>query len=160
MLAAAKVLSLSARKRADVSGSTVHAPLPFSQWALLRWSTLKVLRVEPAPQEGEPVGPDHVAPLGMVLWALALHGARAELLPEIAGHAAYRIAPGTDLSALDLGAPLASAMERLRRQTTPLRELSTWPGLNRERAMRLLNGVYLQAGLIITRSHPAPAARR
>lgn len=133
----------------------VHAPLPLPQWSLLRWSTLKVLQVEPAPQDEPPAAQDQMAPLGMVLWALALHGARAELLPEIAGHAAYRIAPGTDLSGLDLGGPLAAAMERLRRQTTPLRELSTWPGLSRERATRLLNGIYLQAGLIITRSHPA-----
>ena len=129
----------------------VHAPLPLAQWGLLRWSALKVLQVEPASSGGEP---QHRAPLGMVLWALALHGARAELLPEIAGSAAYRIAPLTDLSALDLSGALASAVARLRRQTTPLRELSNWPGFDRERATRLLNGLYLQSGLIVTRSHP------
>lgn len=142
----------------------VHAPLPLAQWGLLRWSSLKVLQVEPAAPEG-PVGrlagiePSATAsaPLGLVLWALALHGSRAELLPEIAGPVAYRIAPSTDFSSLDLAGTLASAVARLRRQTTPLGEISAWPGLDRERAMRLLNGVYLQSGLIITRSHPAAA---
>lgn len=132
----------------------VHAPLPLAQWGLLRWSTLKVLQVEPAADTGA-VG--HLAPLGLVLWALALHGSRAELLPEIAGPVAYRIAPSTDFSGLDLAGTLASAVGRLRRQTTPLGEISAWPGLDRERAMRLLNGLYLQSGLIITRSHPAAA---
>lgn len=130
----------------------VHAPLPLAQWGLLRWSGLKVLQVEAADSEA-PV--EHLAPLGVVLWALALHGTRADLLPEIAGPVAYRIAPSTDFSGLDLAGTLASAVARLRRHTTPLAEISTWPGLDRERATRLLNGLYLQSGLIITRSHPA-----
>ena len=133
----------------------VHAPLPLSQWGLLRWSALKVLQVEPAAKGGDLTHESHLAPLGVVLWALALHGSRAELLPEIAGSVAYRIAPSTDLSSLSLGGPLASAMTRLRRQSTPLHEISAWPGLNRERAMRLLNGLYLQAGLIVTRALPS-----
>jgi len=130
----------------------VHAPLPLAQWGLLRWSGLKVLQVEAADSEA-PVA--HLAPLGVVLWALALHGTRADLLPEIAGPVAYRIAPSTDFSGLNLAGTLASAVNRLRRQTTPLSEISAWPGLDRERATRLLNGLYLQSGLIITRSHPA-----
>ncbi|MDO9092287.1 MAG: hypothetical protein Q7U99_06625 [Rubrivivax sp.] len=130
----------------------VHAPLPSAQWGLLRWSGLKVLQVDAADADA-PV--EHIAPLGLVLWALALHGSRAELLPEIAGPVAYRIAPSTDFSGLDLAGTLASAVTRLRRQTTPLAEICAWPGLDRERATRLLNGLYLQSGLIITRSHPA-----
>lgn len=137
----------------------VHAPLPLAQWGLLRWHALKVLQVEPAAAGGELTDESHLAPLGVVLWALALHGSRAELLPEIAGPVAYRMAPGTDLSSLSLGGPLASAMARLRRQSTPLHEISGWPGFDRERAMRLLNGLYLQAGLIVTRAHPAGAGR-
>ena len=129
----------------------VHAPLPLAQWGLLRWSAMKVLQVEgasTAPPE------EHHAPLGLVLWALALHGSRAELLPEIAGPVAYRIAPSTDFSGLDLGGTLAAAVARLRRQAKSLSEISAWPGLDRERATRLLNGLYLQSGLIITRSQP------
>lgn len=132
----------------------VHAPLPLAQWSLLRWAAMKVLQVEgatAAPPE------EHHAPLGLVLWALALHGSRADLLPEIAGPVAYRIAPSTDFSGLDLGSTLAAAVGRLRRQATALSEISTWPGLDRERATRLLNGLYLQSGLIITRSQPGAA---
>lgn len=72
-------------------------------------------------------------------------------------HSGHRIAPGTGFSSLDLTGTLASAVARLRRQTTPPGDISAWPALNRERAMRQLNGVYLQSGLIITRSHPAAA---
>lgn len=134
----------------------VHAPLPLPQWALLRWSQLKVLHVERA--LGEPLtepGASHSAPLALVLWALALNGARAELLPEIAGPVAYRIAPGTDLSALDLRGALGAAVNKLRRNTSTLSEMGAWPGFDRERAMRLLNGLYLQAGLMVSRAHPA-----
>ena len=132
----------------------VRAPLPLDQWELLNWAGMNVLQVEPA---SAPVQAEHEAPLGLVLWALALQGSRAQLLPEIAGPVAYRIAPSADFSGLHLSGALASAVTRLRRQTTPLQELSSWPGLDAERATRLLNGLYLQSGLIVTRSHPAAA---
>ncbi len=133
----------------------VHAPLPMGQWAYLRWSAMKVLQVEPTPLD-QP-DPARLVPLATVLWALALHGSRADLLPEIAGPAAYRVMPGTDLSALDLGGVLGTALNRLRKTTTPLSEIESWPGFNHERATRLLNGLYLQAGLLVTRAHPAAA---
>ncbi len=133
---------------------TVQAPLALEQWGLLRWAGLKVLQVEPAPPP-VPAADLHDAPLGLVLWALALHGSRSELLPEIAGPVAYRIAPATELGSLDFAGALAPAIVRLQRQTTTLAELSRCAGFDRERAMRLLNGLYLQAGLMITRTHPA-----
>jgi hypothetical protein len=52
---------------------------------------------------------------------------------------------------------LAASIERLRRRTRNLREMSYWPGLDRVRAMRLLNALYLQGGLIVSRTHPAAA---
>jgi hypothetical protein len=36
----------------------------------------------------------------------------------------------------------------------PLAAIATWPGFDRERASRLMNAIYLQAGLIVSRSHP------
>lgn len=39
--------------------------------------------------------------------------------------------PGTDLSGLDLGGVLGSAVTRLQRQTTTLGELSQWPGIEK-----------------------------
>jgi hypothetical protein len=84
-----------------------------------------------------------------------MHGSREELLPEIAGAAAYRMAPGVNLGDLQLSGTLDAAVRRLQRQTTNLREMAEWPGFDRPRAMRLLNALYLQAGLIVSRTHPA-----
>jgi hypothetical protein len=124
---------------------------------------LRVLRVEPAPELANPgescTPPDEpplwVIPMGPLLWELALRGSRDALLPEIAGVAAYRVVPGADLQALDLTGSLGSAVARLRKEAAPLREIAGWPGFDRERAMRLLNGLYLQAALMISRTHPA-----
>ena len=138
----------------------MHCPVP--QSALLGWrlTELRVLHIEPARIEPFVPGVDHAeasqfAPLGPLLWELALRGSRGELLPEIAGIAAYRIPPGVDLGMLDLSGSLAAAVQRLRRQTTNLREIEQWPGFDRERATRMLNGLYLQAALIVSRTHPA-----
>ena len=45
-------------------------------------------------------------------------------------------------------------LAQLRREPAPLREIATWPGFDADRAARLLNGLYLHAALIVTRSHP------
>lgn len=144
------LLPLTVRPRERV----VRAPLAAAAFDTLDWPALRVLQVEPA---GPPFSTDDqpTTPLGPVLWALALRGARAELLPEITGPAAYRIAPTTDLAALALGDTLGPAVQRLQREAASLDDIARWPGLNRERATRLLNGVYLQAGLIVSRAHPA-----
>lgn len=140
----------------------VHSPLPIAEFLALQLPELEVLRVERAQQLtpslhtlSQPDARSLYAPLGKLLWELALRGSRDELLPEIAGQAAYRITPGLDLAALELSGSLASACERLKRQTTSLREIAEWPGFDRARAMRMLNGLYLQAGLMVTRTHPA-----
>ncbi len=136
----------------------VRSPLQPAQWLALRLPDLRVLRVEPAPTSpGKPGAmPDLPAPqpLPPLLWELALRGARADLLPEIAGVATYRVAPGAELRTLDLGGTLASAVARLRVQTTPLHEIAKWEGFDRDRAMRLLNALYLQSALMVSRSHP------
>ncbi|MDP1899505.1 MAG: hypothetical protein Q8K96_03500 [Rubrivivax sp.] len=142
----------------------MHSPLPLNQLLELRLPDLQVLRVEPAPQRDEPAPagqpqppqtPLHLLPLGPLLWELALRGAREALLPEIAGVATYRVAPGCDLRALDLCGSLATAVARLSLQSSALGEIAGWPGFDRERAMRMLNGLYLQSALIISRSNPA-----
>jgi len=140
----------------------VHCPVRMEQLLAGRLTELQVLHVEPAllrPPGDDDIAlvgePECYAPLGPLLWELALRGAREELLPEISGMAAYRIAPGMDLRGLNLAGSLAAAVERLKRNTTNLREIAEWPGFDRARATRLLNGLYLQAGLIVTRTHPA-----
>lgn len=138
----------------------IHCPLPLPTLLSWRLTELRVLHVEPAriaPYDPARPGPEahQYAALAPLLWELALRGARDELLPEIAGTAAYRVAPGADLSRLDLGGTLAAAVQRLARQTTNLREIAGWPGFDRERAMRMLNGLYLHGALMVSRSHPA-----
>jgi hypothetical protein len=142
----------------------VMGPMRLNQLLTLPLPDLRVLRVEPALERARPAEsgetppdepPQWVIPIGPLLWELALRGSRDALLPEIAGVAAYRVVPGADLLALDLTGSLASAVARLRKQATPLRDIAQWPGFDRERAMRLLNGLYLQAALMISRTHPS-----
>lgn len=130
----------------------VACVLPKRQLLGLRLSELRVMRVEPAlPPLINEAQPQALSPL---IWELALRGSRSQLLPEIAGAAAYRATPGADLTALDLHGTLAHAVMRLRHEPTPLREIASWPGFDLDRAERLLNGLYLHAALIVTRSHP------
>lgn len=143
----------------------VHCPLPMSLLLELRLADLQVLHVEPAvlgvpdDEPGTRQAEAHLySPLGPLLWELSLRGAREDLLPEVAGVAAYRVAPGADLAALGLAGTLAAAVQRLQRDNANLRDIAAWPGFDRSRAMRLLNGLYLQAGLIISRTHPAASS--
>lgn len=143
----------------------LHCPLDMAWFGQLRLADLQVMHIEPAvlgapgDAPGTPRAPaEQYAPLGPLLWELALRGAREELLPEVAGTAAYRVAPGADLDALPLTGTLAAAVQRLRRQNANLRDISHWPGFSRGRAMRLINALYLQSALIISRAHPAASA--
>jgi hypothetical protein len=86
---------------------------------------------------------------------VALRGARDALLPELAGQAAYRVSPGISLGGLTVPGAMAVCITRLRRHTCNLREIASWPDVGPQRAMRLLNALYLQSGLIVSRTHPA-----
>lgn len=139
-----------------------HCPLPLSELLALRLGALLVMHVEPAAlgARGDRSHPlagrrEHFHPLLPLTWALALRGAREALLPEIAGPLAYRVAPGLDLRGLELPAVVQVAVRRLQAETVNLRRLADFPGFDRGRAMRLLNALYLQGGLIVSRSHPA-----
>jgi len=139
----------------------VHCPLPMAQLIGQDLTELRVMHVEPAilrPPGHEAsglVGEKRLhAPLGPLLWELAMRGGRAELLPEIAGPAIYRVTPGLQPSSLPASSTLLAAVSRLRRTATTLTEIAEWPGMDRERAVRLLNALYLQAGLMVSRSHP------
>jgi hypothetical protein len=143
----------------------VHCAVPMPQFLAGRLSELQVMQVEPALlrtpgyRERALVGElEHYSPLAPLMWEMALRGARGVLLPEIAGTAAYRVAPGVNLRGLEIPGALQQAVERLRRRTCSLREMAEWPALDRERAMRLLNALYLQGGLIVSRTHPAAAS--
>jgi hypothetical protein len=139
----------------------VHCPLPMDELIGKHLNEMRVMHVEPAllrppgDAQADLVGAAHLHhPLAPLLWEMAMRGPRRELLPEIAGPAVYRVAPGLDTHSLPAGGALAAALLRLGRQAAALRELADWPGLDRERATRLLNALYLQSGLIVSRSHP------
>ncbi len=140
----------------------VHCPIPMESVLAGRLAEMSVLQVEPATRR--PPGDAETALIGdaaeyhalsPLLWELALRGRRDALLPEIAGPVAYRLAPGLDFAVIRLNGALTAGVERLQRHASTLREIADWPGFDRERATRLLNGLYLQAGLIVTRASPA-----
>lgn len=138
-----------------------HCAIPMAEFMGGDLARLEVLQVEPA-RLARP-GPLHLArdthghfgPLATLMWEVALRGTRDSLLPELAGQAAYRIAPGALLHGLRVPGAMANCIVRLRRQTCNLREIAEWPGLNVPRATRLVNALYLQSALIVSRSHPA-----
>jgi hypothetical protein len=90
-----------------------------------------------------------------LLWFLALHGPRHSLLSEINGTAAYRAIAGRGDHHPSLSGAMGSALERMQRETASLRQITAWPGMTQERACRLLNGLYLVSGLMVTRAHHA-----
>jgi hypothetical protein len=98
---------------------------------------------------------EHYRDLTPLLWALALHGPRKALLAEIAGTAAYRAVAAASSRGLAAPGALGSAIERLRRESASLRDIAAWPGMNAERAARLVNALYLTGSLMVTRTHPA-----
>jgi hypothetical protein len=97
----------------------------------------------------------HYRPLDPLLWAIGLHGPRGTLMNEIGGSAAYRVSPDFHLGSLPLSGAIGPALHRLRRETASLRAISRWPGMNIDRAVRMLNGLYLLSGLMVLRMHPA-----
>jgi len=140
----------------------VHCPISLDALLQQRPTELRVLHVEPAvlraPGHAEMslVGESqHYHSLRPVLWEIALRGARNTLLPEIAGQVAYRAAPDIDLGLLRVGGALMASIQRLRQgERVTLREMADWPGLDTTRAARLLNALYLQSGLIVSRTRP------
>jgi len=152
-----KVIPLTVFPQERLVHCPVDMPLLTEQYLPL----LRVMQVEPAilRPPGDPesalVGEAKLHhPLGPLMWELAMRGSRRELLPEIAGPAAYRVAPALDVDTLPVSDVMRVAIQRLRRRTANLNEISSWRALDRERAARLLNALYLSAGLIVSRSHP------
>ena len=139
-----------------------HSPRDMALATSAGLASLAVLSTEPpgvrAPGHWmhERIGQaEHYRPLRPLAWQLALHGPRNTLLAEIAGPAVYRfMASRLDGVAPPAGA-IGSAMERLRHESAPLRQIAAWPGMSTERACRLLNALYLAAALMVSRSHPA-----
>lgn len=142
-----------------------HCPVDPEGFLHARLGLLKVLRVEaavlrpPGDEEEQLVAPlENYHAIGPLLWELAMEGARSELLPEIAGPACFRTAPDLPLASFRLRRGHPAALQRMRLHPVTLQDLSELPGLDRDASARLLNGLYLQSGLIISRTLPAALA--
>ena len=144
------------------------ARCPLDDWRLeaLNLAALRVLHVEPAllqaPEQSAAAAAGnlrHCRPLAPISWLLALHGPRRQVLPELAGGRACRRVPGLSLQTPGLGGAVAGALERLGHESASLRTIASWPGMDAVRAARLINGLYLQGALIVSRSHPAARER-
>jgi hypothetical protein len=139
-----------------------HSPRDLAAAAPAGLATLTLLSADPpgvrppGHRMHERVGQaEHYRELPPLLWTLALQGPRRSLLAEIAGTAAYRAVGHGAWRGLTAPGALGSAIERLRRESASLREIAGWPGMNAERAARLINALYLVCALLVTRAHPA-----
>ena len=94
-------------------------------------------------------------PLVPLLWAIALKGPRGALLSEIGGRAAYRLVVNSAQDRPAAPGALGLAATRLRQATVALKDIAGWPGMDLERASRLLNALYLTGNLLVSRTHPA-----
>jgi hypothetical protein len=99
-----------------------------------------------------------LGPLGLMLWQLALHGPTHELLPEIAGPANYRLTPSLHLAGLPMHSGLLAVLQKLRGRSCTVKELAHGTSVGPSQVKRLLNALYLQMGLIVTRSGTAMAS--
>lgn len=140
--------------------------LDIAQFEALRLAELRVLHVEPAlldsPEHPLAAAAGHLArsqPLAPIGWLLALRGPRREVLPELAGALACRRVPGLALQTPGSSGAVAVALERLGQASASLRTIASWPGMDAVRAARLVNGLYLQGALIVSRTHPAARER-
>lgn len=139
-----------------------HVPRPILESLQEGQFDLDVIAVEP-PGLRPPGHPMHERigdpaayhPLPRLLWALAMHAPRTELLGDIGGRAAYRLGPQYRSEDGVLAGAMGAALRRLRSEIASLQDIAAWPGMSRERATRLLNAIYLQGGLMVLRTHPA-----
>ena len=92
--------------------------------------------------------------LSDLLWRAAMVGNRDKILPEISGRVRYRTAgtfrPGSD----PIAPTLVPVLARLSRSPATLAELQRIAA-DKLAPQRLLNSLYLQSALIVTRAGPA-----
>lgn len=133
-----------------------RAPIDWSRAPPQGLSQAQLLDCEPAllapprlagRQRGTP--PNHY-PLAGLTWTLALLGPRSTLLHALARTGRFRSTTG-DSAATGWRLPgaLGSAVARLAGSSASLGEVARWPGLDRARASRLLNGLFLDEHLIL-----------
>ena len=150
------LVRLSVFPRAQLFHCTVDlCALPGDELAQLQLVHVEPeVALSPLPMEGAPVNPTQFAPLPPLLWLMAEYGAHTELLPEIAGRVRYRMAPGFSPRDLPIEPSAMPLLQRLRSTTSSLQDLVEWTVRGPSRVSRLLNALYLQAGLMVLRVSP------
>jgi hypothetical protein len=139
-----------------------HCALPLCALGHGELARLRLVHLEPesllAPfaPDGSHASALEFGALAPLLWLLALHGSRDELLPEIGGTVCYRLSPGLDLRGLPIERRDMPLLQRLRQTPSSMDELIAWSVLDPARVRRLLNALYLQSGLIISRAFTVP----
>ena len=124
------------------------------------FACLRLLHVEPEyPLVAGETNPEsmrsgRLEPLGPLLWRLAMHGSTSELLPEISGPTHYRLSLGFRLNGLPIDGRALPLLQTLRRRPVSLDELVKSTDLGGSLVRRLLNALYLQSVLMLTRSIP------
>jgi hypothetical protein len=97
-------------------------------------------------------------PLDPALWLIALHGPRSVLLPGLGGRAAYRALRAHEALTIRAHGAVRPAIDGLHRDAAPLSAIARWPGMDLERAVRLINALYVTSNLLVSRTHPAARA--
>lgn len=124
------------------------------------FSCLRLLHVEPehpldvGGARPESLRSSRLEPLGPFLWRLAMEGATSELLPEISGPTHYRLSLGFRLNGMSIDARAMPVLQTLKQRPVSLDELVNLTDLGGAWVRRLLNALYLQSGLMLTRSIP------
>ena len=137
-----------------------HSSVDFASLTPLELSQLQMLRVQPqvsldsAGSQRQPIAESELRPLRPMLWRLAMYGATSDLLPEISGRARFRVTPGAIPAELLVDERVQALLERMRGRPASLDELAATTTLERAQLRRLINALYLQSGLMITRSFP------
>lgn len=149
----AVVVSLAGRSSALVIDPRSQAFLCDTDLLSLAAAELAGLRLERVDSGSSPVaphGPLRPAPLPELLWRVALYGSTDELLPEIGGRAMYRAATSMRLPGALLSPEHLRVLARLSGTPSSLAELQALPG-DGAQVRRVLNALYLQGSLIVTR---------
>jgi hypothetical protein len=137
-----------------------HCALPMHRFMASRLSDLQVLQVERAlrtPGEGPQglVGRSRaIRAAGPLLWELAMRGSARRTAARDRRPGGLPHHPGRDLRRLELTGSLAAAVTGCAADQQPARDRRV-AGLRPRAGHALLNALYLQAGLIVSRTHPA-----
>lgn len=87
-------------------------------------------------------------------WHVAMRGDRAELLPELKGAVRCRVTRGVSIGGVQLDGALKRIIERMKYAPVSLDELVVGSPLGAAMVQRLWNALYLQSGLMVTRTYP------